>query len=93
LNVRQLKQIDRHSGASDDNSSPESITDTENWLNWNWDLDDPNEGEDDWEADNLSDMELVNCSEDSETPEQRNVSAAPDFPRFVRPIHRTTKIV
>jgi len=38
-------------------------------LNWNGDLDNPNNSEDDWEADNTSDIALDNSREDSETPE------------------------
>jgi len=65
LNVHQIKRIDCHPAESDENSSPESISDTENWLNWNGDLDNPNDSEDDWEADNESDMKLDNASEHS----------------------------
>jgi len=63
LNVHQIKRIDRHSAESDEDSSPDSISDTENWLNWNRDLDNPNDSEDDWEADNESDTEHDNGSE------------------------------
>jgi hypothetical protein len=91
LNVRRIKRIDRHPAESDEDSSPESISDTENWLNWNGDLDNPNDSEDDWEADNESDMELDNCSEVSETLEVRNVSAAPNVPGLIRPIRQSKK--
>jgi len=93
LNVRRIKRIDRHPAESDEDSSPESISDTENWPNWNGDLDNPNESEDNWEADNESNMELDNGSEISETPEQRNVSAAPNVSGLIRPIRRTKKKV
>jgi len=63
LNVRRIKQIDHHPAESDKDSSPESISDTKNWLNWNGGLDNPNDSEDDWEADNESDIELENGSE------------------------------
>ena len=78
LNVRQIRRVNCHPAKSDEDSSPQSISDSKNWLNWNGDLDDPNEGEDNWEADNESDMDLDNGSEDSETPEQHNVSATPN---------------
>ena len=45
-----------------------SIADTENWLNWNGDLDNPNESEDDWEADAASDLEPYDGIEDPESP-------------------------
>jgi len=93
LDVRRNKRIDRHPAESDEDSSPESISDTENRLNWNGDLDNPNAREDDWEADNESDMELENGSVDSETPEQWNVSAAPNVPGLIRPIQQTKKKV
>jgi len=88
-----MKRIDRHPAESDEDSSPESISDTENWLNWNGDLDNPNDIEDDWEADNESDMELDKGSEDSETPEVRNVSAAPNVPELIQPIRQSRKKV
>ena len=93
LIIRRIQRIDCHPAESDEDSSPESISDTENWLNWNEDLDDPNHSEDDWEADNESDMELDNGREDSETPEHRNVSAALNIPRLIRPTRRSTQKV
>jgi len=69
LNMRHLKRIGRHPDKSDEDSSAESISDTENWLNWNGDLDNPNNSEDNWEADNESDMEVDYGNENSETPE------------------------
>jgi len=86
LNVRQIKRIDRHPAESDEDSSLGSISDTENRLNWNGDLDNANDSENDWEADDEWDRELHNCIEHSETPEQQNVSAAPNVPRLIRPI-------
>jgi len=85
LNVLRIKRIDRHHAESHEDSSPESLSDTENGLNWNGDLDNPNDSEDDWEADTESDMQLDNCSEESETPELRTVSAAPNVPGLIRP--------
>jgi len=58
LNVHRIKRIDRHPAKSGEDNSPESISDTENSLNWNGDLDNPNDSEDNWQADNESDMEL-----------------------------------
>ena len=64
LNICRIKRIDSHPAESEEDSSPERISDTENWLNWIGDLDNPNDSEDDWEGDNDSDMELDNGSED-----------------------------
>jgi hypothetical protein len=93
LNVHRIKRIDHHPAESDEDSSPESISDTENWLNWNGDLDNPNDSKDDWEADNESDVELDNGSEESETPELRTVSGAQNVPGLIRPILRSKKKV
>jgi len=35
LNFRQIRRINRHPVESDEDSAPESISDTEDWLNWN----------------------------------------------------------
>jgi len=66
LNVRQIKQINRHPAGSDEDISPPIISDTENWLDWNGDLDNPNDSEDNCKADDESDVELHNGIEDSE---------------------------
>jgi hypothetical protein len=70
-------------------TAPERISDTKNWLNLNGDLDNSNDSEDGWEAENESDTELHNNSQDSATTEQWNVSAAPNVPRFIWPIRRS----
>jgi len=62
LNVYQITQIDRPPALSAEVSSPESISDTENWLNWNGDLDNSNDIDVDWEAGNESDVGLDNGS-------------------------------
>jgi hypothetical protein len=64
LNVGRIKQIDRHPATCNEDSLLERISDPENLLDWNRDLDNRNDSEDDWEADNYSDMELDNSSED-----------------------------
>jgi len=91
LNVRQIWRIDRHPADSDDDSAPESVSDTENWLNWNGDLDNPNESADDFDADNESDVELENCFDDPECPVQWDVCAAPNIPGLIRPIGKSKK--
>jgi len=65
-------------------STPENISDTEDWLNWNGDLDNPNDSEDDGGADVESDIELDNSIEDPDCPEQQDVSAAPNVPGLIR---------
>jgi hypothetical protein len=93
LIIRQIKQINRYPAESDDDNSPESMSDTEIWLTWNGDLDNRNESKDNWEAENESDMELDHGSEDSETLEQQNVRAALNVPRVTQPIRRRMKKV
>jgi hypothetical protein len=86
LNVCRIKRIDPHPAESDEHRLPESISDTENWLNWNGDLDNPFDSEDDWEADNESNTELDNGIEDLETAEVQNVSAALNVPGLIQPM-------
>jgi hypothetical protein len=46
LNVHQIRMINRHPAKCEQDSAPESILDTEDWFNWNGDLDNPNSSED-----------------------------------------------
>jgi len=84
LNVHRIRRINRHPVESDEDSAPESISDTEDWLHWNGDLDNPNDSEEDCTADDHSDIHHNNCIEDLECPEMQDVSAAPNVPRLVR---------
>jgi hypothetical protein len=43
--------------------------DTEHCLDWDGDLDNPNDIQDDWDTDNEFDIELHNTVEDAETLE------------------------
>jgi hypothetical protein len=60
LNVRRVRRINRHPVESDEDSTPGSISDTEDWLQWNGDLDNPNDSEEDCAADDDSDIEHNN---------------------------------
>jgi len=91
LNVRRIRRINRHPVESNDDSPPESISDTENWLNWNGDLDNPNDSEEDCAAADESDTEYNTGIEDPECPEQQDVSAAPNVPRLVRPTRKSKR--
>jgi len=91
LNVCWIRRINRHPVESDENSPPESISDTEDWLNWNGGLDNPNDSEDDCAADVESDMEQDNSIEDPESPEQRDVSAVPNVPGLIRPTRKSKR--
>jgi len=89
LNVRRIRRINRHPVTSNKDSAPESISDTDDCPNWNGDLDNPNASEDDWSADDESDIEQNIGIEDSECPEQQDVSAAPKVPGLVRPTRKS----
>jgi hypothetical protein len=91
LNVCRIRRINRHPVESDNDSAPESISDTDDWLNWNCDLDNPNDREEDCAADNESDIEHNNCIKDPECPEQQNVSATPNVPELVRPTQKSKR--
>jgi len=91
LNVHRIWRINRHPVKSDEDSVPESIPDTEVWLHWNEDLANPNDSEDDCAADNESDIEQDNSIVDPECPEQRDVSAAPNVPRLIRPTRKSKR--
>jgi len=84
-NDRQIRRINRHPVECIEDRAPERISLTEGWLNWNGDFNNPNVSEDDSAADNESDIENENSIEDSEWPEQRDVSATPKLPGVIRP--------
>jgi len=91
LNVHQIRRIDHHPAENVEDGTPQSISDTEYSLDWNGDLDDPNEGEDDCEADYQCYEELGNAIKVSECPEHWVVSAAPNVPRLIPPTWRSIK--
>jgi len=84
LNVRQIQRIKCHPVESDEKSTPESISDIHDWLNWNGDLDKPNDSEEDCTANDESNIKHNNCIEDPESPEQQDVSAALNVPGLVQ---------
>ena len=65
--------------------------DTEDYLNWNGDFDNPNDSEDDWGAHVESDIEQDNSIEDLASPDQQDVSAAPNVPRLIRPTRESKR--
>jgi len=84
-NVRRIRRINCHLVETDKDRSAEMISDTVDWLNWNGNLNNPNDREADCSADNESDIEHNNCIEDPERPEPQDVSAMPNVPGLVRP--------
>jgi len=57
LTVRRIRRINRHPVGSDQDVAQQSILDTDDWLNWNDDLHNPNDSEDDCAADDETDTE------------------------------------
>jgi hypothetical protein len=90
LNGRRIWIINRHPAESNEDSTPESISDTDDWLNWNGDLDNPNDMEDDCAADDESDIDRDNGIEDPECLQQQDVCAAPNVTGLVRPTRMST---
>jgi len=91
LNVCRIRTIDHHATESDEDSATESISDTENWVNWNGDSENPNDSEDDWEADNESDIAPGNGIEDLASEWWRNVTYALNVLWSIHLTWRSTK--
>jgi len=89
LTVRQIRRINRHPVESDDDSAPENLSATDDWLNCNGNLDNPNDSTNDCAADNDSDIGPNNHIEDPECPEQEDVIAAPNVPGLVPPTRKS----
>jgi hypothetical protein len=80
LNVRRIRSIHRYPVEIEEDNTPESISNTVNWLNINGDLHNPVDSDDDCTADVESTMEQDRSIGDLECPEQRDVSTAPNVP-------------
>jgi len=91
VNDCRIRRINRHLVETNEDSPPECISDNEVWLNWNGDLDNPNNCEDDCAADIESDINQDNSIEDLECPEQRDVSAAPNVPGLIWPTPKSKR--
>jgi hypothetical protein len=91
LNVHRIRRINRHPVESNNDSARESISDTDDWLNWNGDWHNPNNSEEECAVADESDIEHNNGIEDPECPEQQDVSAAQNVPRLVRPTRKSKR--
>jgi len=91
LNVHRIRRINCHPIESDKDSTPQSISDTNDWLNWNGDLDNPNDSEEDCAADYESNIEQNNCIEDRECPGQQDVSAVSNLTGLVWPTQKSKR--
>jgi hypothetical protein len=88
INVLRIRRINLHPVKSDEDSAPESISDTEDWLNWNGDLENSNNSEDDCMAEFESNKQQDNSIEDPQCPEQRDVSVAQNVSGLIRPTRK-----
>jgi hypothetical protein len=93
LNVHRIRRINSHPLESHKDSAPESILDSEDWLNWNGDLHNPNDSENNCSAEVESDMDQDNVIEDPESPEQQDVSTPLNVPGLIRPIPKSIRHV
>jgi len=91
LNVRQIKRIGWHPAKIDMDCIHQNISDTENLPDQNGVLDNPNQSEETWVADNESNVELGNGFKDTKTPVLHNVNTAPNFPRLTWTSRRSKK--
>jgi len=91
LNIGQIRRMNRHRVESDENSALESISDTEDCLNWHGDLDNANDSDDNCTADIESDIVQDNAIEDPECPEQRDVGAAPNDSGLIWPTRKSKR--
>jgi hypothetical protein len=84
LNGCRIPRINIRPVEINKDSTPESFSDTDEWLNGKGDLDNPNNSKEDCAADNECDIEQYTCIEVSEYSEHQNVSAATNVPGLVR---------
>jgi len=91
LNVRWIWRINRHPVKGAEDCTPASISYTNDWLNWNGDLDNPNDSEEDYVADDECDIEHNNGIEYPKCPEQQGVSATPNVPGLVWPTRKSKR--
>jgi len=91
LNVHRITWINRHAAKCDDDCAPDSISNNQNWINWNGDLHDLNQSEDDWVAHYKSNVELDNGFEDPKSPEQQDASTALTSARLIQPTQWSKK--
>jgi len=91
LNAHRFRRINCHPVESNEDSAPESISDTEDWLNRKGDLENPNDSEDDCAADVESDIEQHDSIEDLECLEQRDLSAVPYVSGLIGPTQKSKR--
>jgi len=81
--VHRARRINPHPVNCDEHSPPERISDTEYWLNWDEDLDYPDDRVDDCTADIKSDIDQDNAIKVKEYPKQQDVRASGNVSRSI----------
>jgi len=89
LNVCLIKRINHHPAENGENSALERISDTKNLLNWNGNLDIPNDSEDNCMGEVESDIQQDNGIENPECAEQLDMRFAPNVPKLICPPQRS----
>jgi len=89
--VRRIRRRNCFPVESDYDCATESSLDTEDWLNWNGDLDNPNNSKDDCVADGESDIKQANSIADPEWSEEWDVIAALNVPTFIRSTRKSRR--
>ena len=90
-NVSQITRLDHHPVQSDEDSKWEIISDTENWLHCNGDLNDPIDSNNDCQADVESNKELDNGIAYHKSPEQGVMSATSNVPGLIWPVWKSKR--
>jgi len=83
LTVRLIKRLNHHPVTSDDDNAHESISNTEHWLNWIVDFDNPNVKEDNWDSDDMSEIALGNMFEGRDCPAHPDDNATQTVPGLI----------
>jgi hypothetical protein len=78
FNVHQIRRFNHHPDDSEEESTPQRILESENWLNWDRDLDNANDSKDDCATDAESAIGREMSIEDPEHPVLRDVCATPN---------------
>jgi len=76
----------------DKNNASQTISDTDDWLDWNGYLDNPNNIEADCMADVKCDIEPENIKADPDCAEQQDVSATPNVPGLIWPTWKSKRL-
>ena len=91
FHIHWIRQTSSDHVESDEDSTPEWISATDDWLTWNGDLDNPTDSEADFAADVERDVEWDYSIEDAECPEERNFRAKHKVPGLISPTRKSQR--